>query len=302
MIFYLTGPDHSGKSTLANFIVKLRNANYIHSTYNKEWDMKEYHENIKNMALVLNNEYNQDVVLDRWCLDAFPYRFVNKGNTYNPKDLWNEFLHEIGNDLILIYCKPTGEFDSNKREEMFNESDMTVIESEFDKLFDIFDGIEHYTYSYIDNGSDMESFINDVIKDYLENPKDYEWRNDIESKESVIDEKVIDYGSIPRVVACDFDDTLVKNGFPNLSVRDEDINWDMVNKLKDEVKNGSKLVLWTNRTGEALEDAVKFSNEVLGLVYDAINDNVEEVKVLGLNPRKVWADVFYDDKAITVRF
>lgn len=300
MIFYLTGPDHSGKTTLANSIMSMRKANYIHSTYNKEWNLEAYHTDIKNVAMRLN-DYNQDVILDRWCLDAYAYRNVNKGNSYNPKDLWNRFLFEIENNLILIYCLPTGEFNSKEREEMFNENEMNVVEEEFDKLFK---NIEHYTYCYRTDGSDMQGFINNVIKCQKENPLNYFWNENSSNKElkGIVNEKDIDYNSIPRVVACDFDDTLVKNGFPNLCVKDEDINWNMVNKLKEEVKNGSKLVLWTNRTGEALDDAVKFSNEVLGLVYDAVNDNIEEVKVLGLNPRKVWADVFYDDKAIAVKF
>lgn len=298
MIFYLTGPDHSGKSTLAKCIMNMRGANYIHSTYNKNWNLENYHDSIGDMVVKMNG-YGQDIVLDRWCLDAIPYRFVNKENTYNPKKIWNNFLHEIGNNLILIYCLPTGEFDSNIREEMFNENDMPTIENEFNKMFS---NIEHYTYSYKLNGSDMELFINNVIEDYMKNPKDYSWSGEIEDNK-LVDEKSIDYGSIPRVIACDFDDTLVKNGFPNLNVKDEDINWRLVDDLQSEVKdNGSKLVLWTNRTGEALDDAVKFCNEVLGLVFDAVNDNIEEVKSLGLDPRKVWADVFYDDKAITVKF
>lgn len=297
MIFYLTGPDHSGKTTLANYLVKSRKANYIHSTYNKEWDLEDYHYDIGQMAVKLN-KYGQDVVLDRWCLDAVPYRFVNKENTYNPKYLWNSFLYEVGNNLIVIFCLPADEFDPDKREEMFNRDDMKIVEKEF---YNMFNHIGHYTYFYKTDGANMEGFIDHIIKCQESRPVDYSWRDEFQISE-VVDEKSIDYSKIPKVIAVDFDGTLVKDGFPDINVPNENINWDLIDKLKEESESGTRLILWTNRTGKALEDAVRFSNDVLGIVFDAINDNIKEVKDLGLDPRKVWFSETWDDKATKINF
>lgn len=433
MIFYIEGPDHSGKTVLSNYLIKSRKANYIHSTYNKDWNLENYHDEIGMMAIKLNS-YKQDVVLDRWCLSHYAYRFVNKENSYNPRNLWNEFVTTINpKELIVIYCIPAGEFDDSKREEMFNKKEVSQVENEYNNLFS---EIPHYTYYYKTDGKDMEKFIQDCINIQSSSLLlDYHWKEKIEflnygneeqkyleqeehiddyakyrkeqeeeqlkdalaydeylkqlyenerkreeeyiketekkikekedlgdlkniitveyngdnyilethkdeqtgiektvitrlrlnssaeidnikensdiynkimkkvkSKETKVDEKSIDYSKIPWTIACDFDDTLVKNAFPKIIAKDENINWDLVNKLKDEVKSGKKLVLFTNRTGQALDDAVTFCNDVLGLVFDAINDNIKEVKDLGLDPRKIWYNVLYDDKSITIKF
>lgn len=382
MIFYITGPDHSGKSTLANKLIKTRKANYIHCDYNKNWNLEEYHKKVGEMVETLNS-YGQDVVLDRWCLDHYAYRNYNKENRYDPKDLWNEFVKKHNNEMILIFCLPANEFNSKEREEMFNESQMQNIEREF---YDLFKNVSHYTYYYKTDGGDMGKFINHVMECQEKCPLDYSWKDRIEfpnfgfekeiedyikkdselsedeEKElegyedyikwfyeqqrkidelnekgnhslktapakkfdykitllsdpvsnfkensgkhmkSTVDEKSIDYDKLPKCIAVDFDDTLVKNGFPKIIVKDENINWDLINKLKEEKKNGKKLILWTNRTGQALDDAVSFSNSYLGLVFDAINDNVQEVKDAGLNPRKIFAEIFYDDKAFNIKF
>lgn len=288
MIFYLTGPDHSGKTTLADYLVKSRKANYIHSTYNKNWNLEEYHTDIGYMALKLNS-YGQDVVLDRWCLDAYPYRFVNKGNTYDPTNMWNRFLYEVGNNLVLIYCLPTNEFDPSKREEMFDNKEMKTIEDEFNSMFR---NIDHYVYNYKRDGSDMEGFISHIEKCQKNNPMDYKW-----NKEETVDEKSIDYSSIPKVVAVDFDGTLSINAvFPACG----DLNIDLANELYNGKYKDYKKVLFTNRTGQALEDAVKWLNDY-GLVFDEINENIKEVRDLGLNPRKLWFDLLIDDKVINVK-
>lgn len=40
--------------------------------------------------------------------------------------------------------------------------------------------------------------------------------------------------------------------------------------------NGEKLILWTNRVGDRLDEAVKWSAEK-GLIFDAVNDNLPEI-------------------------
>ena len=68
----------------------------------------------------------------------------------------------------------------------------------------------------------------------------------------------------------------------------------MIAWLKDLQSKGDKLILFTCREGKPLEDAVEWCKEH-GLEFDAVNDNLEEVKQrLGSNPRKVLFDHYVD--------
>lgn len=99
-----------------------------------------------------------------------------------------------------------------------------------------------------------------------------------------------------KIIACDFDGTLCENEFPNIGAPRQKI----IDKLKREISFGSKVILWTCRDGEYLSSAVKWC-EQRGIVFDAINDNLEEVKkdFMG-NSRKVVATEYWDDRAVRV--
>lgn len=59
---------------------------------------------------------------------------------------------------------------------------------------------------------------------------------------------------------------------------------------------GHRLILWTCRyEGAGLEDAVRCCT-AMGLTFDAVNDNLPEVKEGYGNPRKIVADVYVDDR------
>ena len=63
---------------------------------------------------------------------------------------------------------------------------------------------------------------------------------------------------------------------------------------------GHKIILWTCRENVALENAIKFCEDQ-GIELDAINENVdveEKIKSFGYNSRKVYADIYLDDKSI----
>jgi hypothetical protein len=61
---------------------------------------------------------------------------------------------------------------------------------------------------------------------------------------------------------------------------------------------GDKLILWTNRRGERLSEAVQWC-ERQGIIFDAVNENLPEiVERFGGDCRKVFADVYLDDKAM----
>ena len=52
-------------------------------------------------------------------------------------------------------------------------------------------------------------------------------------------------------------------------------------------------VLCHTAVGESYEDV--FDKEIKGLEFDAVSDNLPGLKLFGINPRKVAADVYIDD-------
>ena len=98
---------------------------------------------------------------------------------------------------------------------------------------------------------------------------------------------------LPRIIAIDFDGTLVEDNFPEIGNPDPYL----FTLCRLAQVNGIKVILWTCRNGESLDKAVRFC-EQQGLVFDAVNDNLEECKAIyGGNTRKVFADIYFDDKA-----
>lgn len=104
-------------------------------------------------------------------------------------------------------------------------------------------------------------------------------------------------GMLPKIIALDFDGTLVKNKFPEIGEINPHV-WQAALRAQAE---GIKLILWTSRTGKVLDDAVEFCMN-RGLRFDAINDNITEVKALGWDARKVFATLYIDDRSGTVDF
>lgn len=101
---------------------------------------------------------------------------------------------------------------------------------------------------------------------------------------------------LPKIVAVDFDGTLVMDEYPEIGLPYNDL-FDFCKKLR---RLGVKIILWTCRSGEQLEEAVDFC-ELLGLKFDAVNQNIPEVQErYGGDTRKVFADVYIDDKAVPV--
>ncbi|MCM1230242.1 MAG: hypothetical protein NC489_08915 [Ruminococcus flavefaciens] len=100
-------------------------------------------------------------------------------------------------------------------------------------------------------------------------------------------------------VAFDFDGTVAADGaYPKCGPA----IWPVINALVEKRAQGFKLILYTCREGEALENAVEFCIEH-GIEPDAVNDNLfteEQRKRFG-NPRKVYATEYWDDRAVQVR-
>lgn len=95
-----------------------------------------------------------------------------------------------------------------------------------------------------------------------------------------------------NIIAVDFDGTLCENKWPEIGMPNEEL----IEYLKKRQTNGEKLILWTNRVGNRLDEAVKWSAEK-GLVFDAVNENLPEiVEAFGVDPRKIFANEYIDDR------
>ena len=97
-----------------------------------------------------------------------------------------------------------------------------------------------------------------------------------------------------EIFAVDFDGTLCKNAYPNIG---EPIN-EMIQWIKDLRKDGHKVILWTCRERMDLVDAIAWYAGH-GIFFDAVNDNLEEMKqYFNNNSRKIFANYYIDDRAI----
>ena len=97
-----------------------------------------------------------------------------------------------------------------------------------------------------------------------------------------------------KIIAVDFDGTLVENKWPEIG----SANTKVLDYCKEEQAKGTRIILWTNRVGDALDAAVKWCKEN-DLHLDAVNDNIQEsIDFFGFNTRKIYADEFIDDRAL----
>jgi hypothetical protein len=105
-----------------------------------------------------------------------------------------------------------------------------------------------------------------------------------------------------KIIAVDFDKTLCYSNYPELG----EPNLTLIEILKRLKNQGHRLILWTCRTNEPLEAAVKWCTNH-GLTFDSINEDVpgigEELGIDGSwydSARKVYADIYIDDKCVSV--
>lgn len=97
-----------------------------------------------------------------------------------------------------------------------------------------------------------------------------------------------------KVVAVDFDGTLCTLAYPDIGEPRVDII-DYVKYLKSQ---GWALILWTNREGALLEEAIKWCHSI-GLYFDSVNAPLQErIDFYGVDSRKIGADLYIDDKSI----
>ncbi|MFH4967794.1 hydrolase [Gaetbulibacter sp. M240] len=92
-------------------------------------------------------------------------------------------------------------------------------------------------------------------------------------------------------IAVDFDGTIVEDAYPEIG-KPQVFAFESLKKLQEQ---GHRLILWTYRNGDRLEEAVKFCEEK-GLVFYAVNKSFPEEEEDPKRSRKILADLFIDDR------
>jgi hypothetical protein len=101
----------------------------------------------------------------------------------------------------------------------------------------------------------------------------------------------------PYVIAVDFDGTLCEDLWPKIGMPKTEAIHYILNKQH----NGCKIILWTCRTGELLDNAIEWCRWH-GLTFDAVNENLPElIELYGGDTRKISADEYIDDKNIILK-
>lgn len=96
-----------------------------------------------------------------------------------------------------------------------------------------------------------------------------------------------------RVIAVDFDGTIVEHAYPEIG---EEMLFAFAT-LKELQKKGHRLILWTYRDGKELEEAVQFCKEH-GVEFFAVNENYPGETQENHFTRKISADIFIDDRNV----
>lgn len=99
-----------------------------------------------------------------------------------------------------------------------------------------------------------------------------------------------------KVIAVDFDGTLCDEAWPGIGKP----HWPIIHELTRRQAAGDRIILWTNREGKLLDEAVSWCLNH-GIKFDAINSNIpERIEQYGDDPRKLSADEYWDDRAVLV--
>jgi hypothetical protein len=94
-------------------------------------------------------------------------------------------------------------------------------------------------------------------------------------------------------IAVDFDGTIVEHMYPHIG-RPLPFAFEVLKELQI---LGHDIILWTYRAGQDLEDAVKFCRNN-GLEFYAINKSNPDEELDGTISRKIYADIYIDDRNI----
>ena len=92
-------------------------------------------------------------------------------------------------------------------------------------------------------------------------------------------------------IAVDFDGTIVEHKYPEIGKEKPFA----IQTLRTLQREGNRIILFTSREGELLDDAVAFCHE-RGLDFFAVNSNQPADALFPRQTSKVIADVYIDDK------
>tara|TARA_R110002050_G_scaffold104052_5_gene213275 strand:- start:40780 stop:41184 length:405 start_codon:yes stop_codon:yes gene_type:complete len=95
------------------------------------------------------------------------------------------------------------------------------------------------------------------------------------------------------IIAVDFDGTIVEDAYPKIG-KPMLFAFETLKKLQEE---GHRLILWTYRCKDKLEDAVKFCEDN-GVFFYSVNSSFPEEEYTNDISRKIHADLFIDDRNI----
>ena len=95
------------------------------------------------------------------------------------------------------------------------------------------------------------------------------------------------------IIAIDFDGTIVEDAYPKIG---KPLMF-AIETIKTLQSKGHRLILWTYRNGKKLQEAVDFC-EKKGITFYAINKNYPEEDFDEKSSRKIYADVFVDDRNV----
>jgi hydroxymethylpyrimidine pyrophosphatase-like HAD family hydrolase len=95
------------------------------------------------------------------------------------------------------------------------------------------------------------------------------------------------------VIAIDFDGTIVEDAFPKVG-KPRIFAFETMKRLQ---QDGHRVILWTYRSGSKLDEAVDFCKDN-GIIFYAVNQSFPEEKYDNSVSRKIYADIYIDDRNI----
>jgi thymidylate kinase len=146
-IYIIEGADGTGKTTLANEMATELNASIIHCTYDKNWNIFEYHKNMYAAAKMILPYTN--VILDRFSLSELVY-----GNVFRDGEQYDvlSYMKQLDMDSKIkwIYCKNENAIENHirnkkERQEMYPDMAKVVelydsyIANDYDRKWNIYD-------------------------------------------------------------------------------------------------------------------------------------------------------------------
>lgn len=102
---------------------------------------------------------------------------------------------------------------------------------------------------------------------------------------------MIDFTNVK--IAIDFDGTIVEHEYPEIG-KEKLFAFQTMKELE---KKGARLILWTFRIGNELDDAVEFCRKN-GVEFYAVNKSYPEEIFDETISRKINADIYIDDKNV----